>query len=35
VQGLEPLATVAVSGTVVERNDAGLLVVRAKRIEVR
>jgi len=32
---LVPLATVAVTGTVVERNDAGLLVVRAKRIEVR
>lgn len=35
VQGLDPLATVAVTGTVTERNDAGLLVVRAKRIEVR
>jgi hypothetical protein len=33
--GLEPLATVAVTGTVVERNDAGLFVVRARRIEVR
>lgn len=32
---LVPLATVAVTGTVVERNDAGLLVVRATRIEVR
>lgn len=35
VQGLDPLVTVAVTGTVTERNDAGLLVVRAKRIEVR
>ena len=33
--GLEPLATVAVTGTVVERNEAGLFVVRARRIEVR
>lgn len=33
--GLEPLATVAVTGTVAERNDAGLLVIRARRIEVR
>jgi hypothetical protein len=35
VAGLEPLATVAVTGTVTEANDAGLLVVRAKRIEVK
>lgn len=35
LQGLDPLATIAVTGTVTERNDAGLLVVRAKRIEVR
>lgn len=35
LQGLDPLATVAVTGTVTERNDAGLLVVRARRIEVR
>lgn len=35
MQGLDPLATIAVTGTVIERNDAGLLVVRAKRIEVR
>lgn len=35
VQGLDPLATIAVTGTVTERNDAGLLVIRAKRIEVR
>lgn len=35
VAGLEPLATVAVTGTVIERNEAGVLVVRAKRIEVR
>lgn len=35
VDGLEPLATVAVTGTVLERNDAGVLVVRARRIEVR
>jgi hypothetical protein len=35
MQGLDPLATIAVTGTVTERNDAGLLVVRAKRIEVR
>lgn len=34
-EGLDPLATVAVTGTVVERNDAGVLVVRARRIEVR
>jgi hypothetical protein len=33
--GLEPLATVAVTGTVTERNDAGLLVIRARKIEVR
>ena len=33
--GLEPLATVAVTGKVVERNDAGVLVIRATRIEVR
>ena len=35
LQGLDPLATVAVTGTVTERNDQGLLVVRAKRIAVR
>jgi hypothetical protein len=35
MQGLDPLATIAVTGTVTERNEAGLLVVRAKRIEVR
>lgn len=35
LQGLDPLATVAVTGTVTERNDQGVLVVRAKRIAVR
>ena len=33
--GLEPLATVAVTGTVVEKNDAGLMVVRATRVVVK
>ena len=32
--GLDPLAVVTVVGTVTDRNDKGLLVVRAKRIEV-
>lgn len=32
--GLDPLAIVTVVGTVTDRNDKGLLVVRAKRIEV-
>lgn len=35
ISGLNPLATIAVTGTVTERNDAGLFVVRAKKIEVR
>lgn len=35
VSGLDPLAIVAVTGTVTERNDAGMLVVRARKIEVR
>lgn len=35
LEGLKPMATIAVTGTVEETNDAGLLVVRAKRIEVR
>jgi hypothetical protein len=35
VAGLDPLATVAVTGTVTEANDAGLLVVRATHIEVK
>ena len=35
VSGLNPLAIVAVTGTVTERNDAGMLVVRARKIEVR
>ena len=29
------LVTVAVTGTVTERNDAGMLVVRATKVEVR
>jgi hypothetical protein len=33
--GLEPLATVAVTGVVVEKNDAGLMVVRATKVVVR
>jgi len=33
--GLEPLATVAVTGTVVEKNDAGLMVVRASKVVVK
>ena len=33
--GLEPLATVAVTGVVVEKNDAGLMVVRASKVVVR
>ena len=32
--GLDPLAVVTVVGTVTDRNDKGLLVVRARRIEV-
>ena len=35
MSGLDPLAVVAVTGTVSEQNDAGLLVVRATKIEVR
>ena len=35
VSGLDPLATVAVTGTVIEQNDAGVLVVRATKIEIR
>jgi hypothetical protein len=35
LQGLDPLATVSVTGTVTERNDQGVLVVRAKRIAVQ
>ena len=35
LQGLEPLAMVAVTGTVTERNDQGVFVVRAKKIAVR
>jgi len=35
VQGLDPLVTVAVTGVVAERNDQGLLIVRAERIERR
>ncbi len=35
MSGLDPLATVAVTGTVTERNDAGVLVVRATKVEVR
>lgn len=35
MSGLEPLATIAVTGTVVEKNDAGVMVVRAQKIEVR
>ena len=34
-RSLDPLATVAVTGKVIERNDAGVLVIRAERIEVR
>jgi hypothetical protein len=33
--GLDPLATVAVTGVVVEKNDAGLMVVRATKVVVR
>lgn len=33
-EGLTPLATVEVTGTVVEANDKGLFVVRAERIRV-
>jgi len=33
VQGLEPLETIAVTGLVADRNDQGLLIVRAERIE--
>jgi hypothetical protein len=35
LQGLDPLATVSVTGIVTERNDQGVLVVRAKRIVVQ
>jgi hypothetical protein len=35
VSGLEPLATVAVTGTVVEWNDSGAMVVRARRIVLK
>ena len=35
MSGLDPLVTVAVTGTVTERNDAGMLVVRATKVEVR
>jgi len=35
MDGLDPLATIAVTGTVTEANDAGLLVVRATRIAVK
>ena len=35
ISGLDPLATVAVTGTVTERNDAGMLVVRATKVEIR
>ena len=35
MSGLDPLVTVAVTGTVTERNDAGVLVVRATKVEVR
>ncbi len=33
--GLEPMALVAVTGTVVEKNDAGLMVVRASKVVVK
>lgn len=35
VQGLDPLVTVSVTGLVTERNDQGLLVIQAERIELR
>lgn len=35
LEGLDPLATIAVTGTVTEANDAGLLVIRATRIAVK
>jgi hypothetical protein len=35
IEGLDPLATIAVTGTVTEANDAGLLVIRATRIAVK
>jgi len=35
VQGLDPLVTIAVTGLVADRNDQGLLIVRAERIERR
>jgi hypothetical protein len=35
MDGLDPLATIAVTGTVTEANDAGLLVIRATRIVVK
>ncbi|MBL9140561.1 MAG: hypothetical protein JNK53_01730 [Phycisphaerae bacterium] len=34
-EGLEPLVTVAVTGVVTERNDQGLFVVRAEKIEIQ
>ncbi len=34
-EGLKPLATVAVTGTVSERNDEGLFVVRAEKIAIQ
>ena len=35
LEGLDPLATIAVTGTVTEANDSGLLVIRATRIAVK
>lgn len=35
LQGLDPLAMVSVTGIVTERNDQGVMVVRAKRIAVQ
>lgn len=35
VSGLEPLATVAVTGTVVEWNESGAMVVRARKITLK
>ncbi|MFO0963615.1 MAG: hypothetical protein U0625_12035 [Phycisphaerales bacterium] len=35
MQGLDPSATIAVTGTIVEKNDEGVLVVRAQKIQVR
>lgn len=34
-EGLEPTVTVAVTGTVTERNDQGLFVVRAEKISIQ